>query len=74
MRSKIISNYLAVLHYELDAFQFRNIRDWVARDCDNIGELARLDYADAVRPSQHFRRIIGNGAVAPSNPQPQVPQ
>ena len=36
----IVSDNLPSLHHEKDAFQCRDVFQWVPRDCDYIGELS----------------------------------
>jgi hypothetical protein len=57
VRAKLVPDLAASLHHESNAFQFRDIRDGVARDRNEVRELARFNRADAVLPPEHFRGI-----------------
>src|SRR5437016_14138084 len=61
MRRKVISNYLATLHYEAHALDFSNVGERISANGDEVSKFARLDRSDAVLPAQHFCRIGGDG-------------
>jgi hypothetical protein len=62
MWSKLIPDNLATLHHEPNSLQLGDVCDGIAGDRDEIGKLGRLDRADAVLPTQHFRSVRRNGA------------
>ena len=43
MRDEVISNHLAVLHHEPNAFQLGDVGDRITGDRYQIGEFSRLD-------------------------------
>src|SRR5207245_3315689 len=57
MRSKVVSDHLAVFHHESNSFQFSNVGDRVSGNGDEIRKFAWLNPAHAVLPTQHFRRV-----------------
>src|SRR5439155_18058784 len=59
---KVISDDLAILHHETDAFQFGNVCDWISCNGYEISKFPWLNRAHAILPAQHFRGIRGAGA------------
>src|SRR6202012_2816429 len=60
--SHAIFHNLAAFHHKAHAFQLPDIACRVTVNSDDICELARLDRAYPVLPSQHFRGIYRHGA------------
>ncbi len=52
---KVISDHLAILHHETDAFQFGNVGDRISSNGYEIGKLPRLNRAYAMsEPAANF--------------------
>src|SRR5262249_23286600 len=51
MGRKLISDHLAALHHESDAFQLANLSNGVTGNSDKIGKFPRLNRADTVAPT-----------------------
>ena len=62
MRRKIISDYLAVLHYEANALQLGNVSDRIPGNGDKVSEFPGLKSTHAILPAQHFRSVGRDGA------------
>jgi hypothetical protein len=62
MRGKFIFDHLSILHDKPDTLEFGYVGYGVARYRDQVGKFSRLDGANPVLPSQHFRGIDGDGA------------
>ena|ERR1700720_4601877 len=53
MRSKVISDQLAILHHEANTLEFGNVGDRVSGN--EIGEFSGFHRARAILPAQHIR-------------------
>src|SRR5580700_6788865 len=64
-RGEIVADDLAALHHELDPLQLADVRLRVARNGDEIGELALFDRPDPVLPAERFGVDHGAGLYGP---------
>lgn len=53
----VLSPDLAVFHNEAHALQFLNVGDGITGNGDDVRVFARFDSANAILPSEHFRRV-----------------
>ena len=50
----VLEDY-ALFHYKFHPFKFGDVGERVAANRHNVGELSRLDSAQAIAPTEHFR-------------------
>src|ERR1700722_10160328 len=50
----VVPNDFSALHHKLDALEFGDVSERVARDGDQVGVLALVDGSDLILPSQRL--------------------
>ena len=57
MGRQVVPNYRTVLHHESNSLQLGNVGDRISSDANEISKFPRLNRADAILPTQHFRGV-----------------